>query len=181
MNLYRQSIVLFGIVLPLLLLGLLVGLCFVVKTKMAASFTNKEQLFKAFETGRVKAVGMENKIGNQRKHLEYWNTLLAKEAASAVNAHLSAIAEILPSKEYQKAGFDRTASSGGLGSVSAQRSSQIRLSFRGTFRTMQVALLELESRMPQLQLQEMRIVPNASLQNQSPLLNFQVTYTAWEN
>ena len=53
--------------------------------------------------------------------------------------------------------------------------------FRGTFRTMQRAFLELESRMPQLQLQELRIDPSPNQQNQAPLLNFQVNYTAWEN
>jgi len=46
---------------------------------------------------------------------------------------------------------------------------------------MQRAFLELETRMPQLQLQEMRIEPNSNQQNPSPLLNVQVTYTAWEN
>jgi hypothetical protein len=37
--------------------------------------------------------------------------------------------------------------------------------------------MELETRMPQLQLQEIKIDPSP----QSSLLNFQVTYTAWEN
>ena len=46
---------------------------------------------------------------------------------------------------------------------------------------MQRAFLELESRLPQLQLQELRIEPNPNSQNPSPLLNFQVNYTAWEN
>ena len=43
---------------------------------------------------------------------------------------------------------------------------------------MQRAFLELETRMPRLQLQDLKIDPSAS---QSSLLNFQVTYTAWEN
>lgn len=181
MNRYRQSIVLFGLVLPLLVLLLLLGGCFLLKGKLAASFATKQQLFKTYEAGRLQAAGMEAKIVRQRDHLEYWNELLAKEAASAVNTNLSAIAEGLPSKEFQKAGFDRTTGSGGLGAVSAQQSSQIRIAFRGTFRTMQRAFLELESRMPQLQLQELRITPNATQQDQSPLLNIQVTYTAWES
>ena len=62
--------------------------------------------------------------------------------------------------------------------LSAQKSSQIRIAFRGTFRTMQRAFLELETRMPQLQLQDLKIDPSSS---GSALLNFQVTYTAWEN
>jgi hypothetical protein len=181
MNFYRQSIVLFGIVFPILILGLLLGGCFLLKGKMAASFATNQGLFKTYEVSRLKAVEIETTIVNQRSHLEYWNVLLAKEAASAVNSQLSAIAETLPSKEYQKASFDRTAGTGGLGSATAQQSSLIRIGFRGTFRTMQRAFLELESSLPQLQLQELSIKPNASQQGQSPLLNIQVTYTAWEN
>jgi hypothetical protein len=52
------------------------------------------------------------------------------------------------------------------------------MAFRGTYRTLQRAFLALETRMPQLQLQELRLEPNAT---QSSLINLQVTYTAWEN
>lgn len=181
MNYYRDSIIIFGIVLPLLVLGLLLGACYAAKANVADSFTNKQNLSKTFEVSRRKTAEIETKIVNQRGHLDRWNSLLEEESASAVNTHLSAIAKILPSKEYQKGGFDRTTGAAGLGAATAQRSSQIRLSFRGTFRTMQRAFLELETRMPQLQLQELRIVPNPVQQGQVPLLTFQVIYTAWEN
>jgi hypothetical protein len=42
---------------------------------------------------------------------------------------------------------------------------------------MQRAFLKLETRMPQLQLQDIKIDPSTS---QSSLMNFQVTYIAWE-
>jgi hypothetical protein len=84
----------------------------------------------------------------------------------------------LPNKEIQQTAFEPTSTKSGFGAVSAQSSSQLRIAFRGTYRTMQRAFLELETRMPQLQLQELRIDPSS---NQSSLLNFQVSYTAWEN
>jgi hypothetical protein len=42
---------------------------------------------------------------------------------------------------------------------------------------MQKAFLELETWMPQLQLEDLKIDPSSSL---TSLLNFQVSYTAWE-
>ena len=92
--------------------------------------------------------------------------------------NLREIIERLPSKEIQQTAFERPGARGGFGSVAAQSSSQIRIAFRGTYRTLQRAFLELETRMPQLQLQDLRIDPSS---NQSSLMNFQVTYTAWEN
>lgn len=181
MNHYRQSIALFGIVLPVLLLALLCGLGFMAKSRMATSFAKKQELFKGYQTSRVQALQIEDSVVKQRAHLERWNTLLAEDALSALNSNLRVIAEGLPAKEFQKGGFERSASAGALGNSVSQKSSEIRISFRGTFRTMQRAFLELESRLPQLQLQELRITPNSNQQTPSSLLNFQVTYLAWEN
>lgn len=181
MNHYRASILLFGLALPAAVILLLFGGCFLLRSKMNESLERNTLLFRAYEANRFKAIEIESRVANQRPHLDYWTKLLSEESSSAVNNHLRLLGETLPSKEYQKGGFERTSGSGGLGVASAQRSSQIRLAFRGTFRTMQQAFLDLESRLPQLQLQELRITPNPNSQNPTPLLNFQVTYTAWEN
>ncbi len=177
MHFYRQTIALFGLILPALIVAIVVGLGFFVKSKMTASFENKQSNHKGYELSRMAALEMENQISRQRPHLERWNQLLAQETASTVTTNLREIIEKLPNKEIQQTAFDPS-SSGGFGAVSAQKSSQIRIALRGTYRTMQRAFLELETRMPQLQLQELRIDPNST---QSTLLNFQVSYTAWEN
>jgi hypothetical protein len=178
MHLYRQTIILFGLVVPVIVAAAVVGCGFMLQSKMAASFANKEKTFKTYEQARVTVLDIEGQISRQRKHLDRWNEQLSQETASAVTTHLRKISERLPSKEIQQTSFERPSGSGGFGSVTAQKSSQVRIAFRGTYRTMQRAFLELETRMPQLQLQELRIDPAV---NQSSLLNFQVTYTAWEN
>ena len=178
MHLYRQPIALFGLVLPVIAAAAIVGLGFMLKGKMIASFDNKVKNFKAYEINRVAGLEIESQVVSQNKHTVRWNAMLAEETASAVTTHLRAISEHLPSKELQQTAFERPNGSGGFGSISAQNSSQIRIAFRGTFRTMQRAFLELETRMPQLQLQDLRMDP---ISTQSSLMNFQVTYTAWEN
>ena len=178
MHLYRQPIALFGIVLPIVVAAIVVGICFLLKSNMTGSFENKQTKYKAYEMARLAGLEVETQVIRQRPQIEHWNTLLAQETASAVTINLKEIAEGLPTKEIQKTASERMPIKGGFGVVSAQASSQVRIAFRGTFRTMQRAFLELETRMPQLQLQELRIDPSTS---QSSLLNFQVTYTAWEN
>ena len=84
---------------------------------------------------------------------------------------------MLPAKEYQRTSVEYPTGSTGFASASAQNSSQVKLAFRGTFRSVQQAFIELETRMPQLQLQELKIDPSSS---SASTLNFQVTYTAWE-
>jgi hypothetical protein len=178
MHLYRQTIILFGIIVPILVACVIIGVCFLLKSQMVASFENKQQNYKTYEQGRLAGLEIEAQVTRQRQHLDRWNTQLAQETASAVATNLKEIIEKLPSKEIQQTAFERPGTSGGFGSVSAQKSSQIRIAFRGTFRTLQRAFLELETRMPQLQLQDLKMDPIAT---QSSLVNFQVTYTAWEN
>jgi hypothetical protein len=178
MNHYRQTIILFGIVVPALIAAAVVGAGSMVKSKMTASFASKERNFKSYEQSRLAALGIENQIVKERQHLDRWNAQLAEETASAVATNLREISEGLPTKEIQQTSFERPANSSGFGAASANRSSQIRMAYRGTFRTLQRAFLALETRMPQLQLQELRLDPNAT---QTSMLNVQVSYTAWEN
>jgi len=178
MHLYRQPIILFGIVIPVLVAAAVVGGGFLLKSKMIASFDNKQKTYKAYEQSRIAGLEVEAMVARQRPHIARWNTQLSQETASAVTTNLRKISEHLPAKEIQQTDFERPGGTGGFGSVSAQKSSQLRIAFRGTYRTLQHAFLELESMMPQLQLQEFRMDP---ISNQSSQLNFQVTYTAWEN
>ncbi|MFK7851104.1 MAG: hypothetical protein AB8D78_09015 [Akkermansiaceae bacterium] len=175
---YKQSIILFGIVVPVLIVGILIGVCAIVKSKVTKSFDNKAFYFKGHEQSRVGALGIEAQLKRQREHSEEWNELLKQETFSLVTTNLRNIGEQLPAKEFQQTAFERLGKSNGIGAISAQQSAGLRFNFRGTFRTVQRAFLELETRMPNLQLQELKIDPNQTADSQ--LLNVQVTYTAWE-
>jgi len=178
MHLYRQSIIIFGLIVPILIAAGICGLGVMFKSKVTESFVEKESKFKTHEQARRATMEIESQVARGREHLARWNQLLSEETASSVASNLREITEKLPGKEIQQTAFERPGGSGGFGSASAQSSSQIRMAYRGTFRTLQRTFLELETRMPQLQLQELRLDPSS---NQSSQLNFQVTYTAWEN
>lgn len=83
----------------------------------------------------------------------------------------------LPTKEIQQTAFERPPATGGFGAASTQNSSLIKVAFRGTYRTIQRALLELESLMPQLHIVDMKIDP---VSGQNSMINIQITYTVWE-
>ena len=177
MSLYRQPIILFGIALPLLAGAALVGIAATLKSQVVDSFEAKEKSAKAAAMGVVAARAVEAEVSIQRSQMERWSSQLGLETKSLVSKNLKEIVEHLPPKELS-IDIKPSATKAGFGSVAAQNSSQVSVSFRATYRTMQRALLELETRMPQLQAGAIKIVPNPS---QSSLLNFEVNYTAWEN
>ena len=175
---YRKSIALFGILLPIIGALVVVGGATIIKGKVTDSFANKQLHFSSHEKNRINALEIEARISRKRQYIDQWKVQLSEETKSAVSANLRKIQEKLPAKEFQPTAFEPLNTPGGFGSVSAQRSAQIRLGFRGTYRTVQRAFLALETQMPQLQLQELKIDLST---NQSAHLNFDVTYTAWEN
>jgi hypothetical protein len=178
MSLYRQPIILFGIALPLLASAALVGIAATLKSQVVDSFNAKEKSAKAATLTALATRAIESEVNLQQPKMQRWNAQLALETKSLVNKNIKEIAEHLPSRELIINAAFPSATKAGFGSVSAQNSSQVSVSCRATFRTMQRALLELETRMPQLQAGALKIVPNPT---QSSLLNFQVNYTAWEN
>ena len=173
---YRQSIILFGFVVPFAICAAVVGGGVVLKSKTSVTFLEKQSLFKSAENDRVGALGIEAQISKKRSHMERWLSQVEKETANSITSHLKQIGDSLPAKEFQQTAVEYPSGRAGFATASAQDSSQVRLAFRGTYRSVQLALAELESRMPQLQLQDFKIDPASSTSS----LNFQVTYTAWE-
>lgn len=175
---YKQSIIFFGLLLPILLTAAILGGIFYAKSEVETSFATKKQHFSGYEMTRRASLEIEKQVIAKRPHLERWQSELSKESIGEINRQIREISVNLPPKEFQLTATERADTKAGLAAATEQKSSQVRLAFRGTFRTVQKAFLELESRMPQLQLQDLKIDPS---QTQSSLLNFQVSYTAWEN
>ncbi|WP_035606639.1 hypothetical protein [Haloferula sp. BvORR071] len=173
---YRQSIIIFGFVLPAAVCAIIVGGGIVLKSKATASFEEKQALYKSSEQSRAGSQNIEKEISQKRGFVEHWNSQLERETANAISSALKEIGDKLPAKEFQQTAVEYPNGAAGFAAASAQSSSQVRLAFRATYRSMQRAFLELETLMPQLQMQELKIDPNSSTSS----MNFSVTYTAWE-
>ncbi|MFD2257783.1 hypothetical protein ACFSSA_13965 [Luteolibacter algae] len=176
---YKQSIIIFGLIIPLLITGVLIGGCIFAKGKITASFDRKIQYYSTHKQTQMGALAIEAMLSKQKASSDKWQELLKKETFSLVTTNLREIAEDLPPKEFQQTAFERLPRATGFGAASAQKSSGMQFNFRGTYRSVQRAFLELETRMPNLQLQELTMSPIGP--NDPSLLNFQVAYTAWEN
>ncbi|MFT3992169.1 MAG: hypothetical protein QM680_12245 [Luteolibacter sp.] len=179
LSMYKQSIIFFGFLLPVLLAAAVIGGLLYAKSEVESSFATKRQAYAGYSMSYNASNQLEKQITEKRPHLARWMENIAKqnESIASVNTRVSEISSKLPSKEFQLTASERNESKSGLATATSQNSSQIRLAFRGTYRSVQKAFLSLETQMPQLQLQELKIDPS---QNQASLLNVQVSYTSWE-
>lgn len=176
MHLYRQSIALFGIVLPLLAFAALAGILLFAKGKVGATHESRAKMHRNHLAATQNAESLHREIDGRRDDIERWNHRLGEEVATVLTPELRALEDQLPAKEFQR-GFEERELDGGLfSSVAAQSSDQLKLSFRGTFRTVQQAFLQLESRLPRLQLESLEVQP-ASAPN---TLEFSAAFSSWK-
>jgi hypothetical protein len=177
MNIYRQTIILFGFVAPLLVSVAVVGIGYKVKDKMTKSYASKKEEYKTHRLANISTMQVEKNVKELRTHDNRWDDQMSRETSSEVSIVLGKILEDLPNKEINRTSYEPSNKAGGFGNASTQASSQIQIAFRGTFRTLQKALLELETRLPQLQLEDLKMEP---MQSNGYLITLQVKYTAWE-
>lgn len=175
---YKQPIILFGIVIPLLLVAGLIGISFVFRGKVMTSYDSKAKSYKDFETNKMIALDTEAQIVRQRDAFQQWSEILEQDSFSLLGTNLRMLEKKLPPKEFQQPLSERMNNKLGFGNASAQKSAAVKFNVKGTYRTVQKGLIELETRMPNLQLQDLRMAPSSA--SDASLLNIQVTYTAWE-
>lgn len=175
---YKQPIIIFGIVIPLVIALAIFGVCSAVRGKFVTSYEVKTSQYKDYKRNKMFAMETEMQVVSQRDAFQQWSVILDQDPFSLLTSNLRAIGQKLPSKEFQQPLPERLNNKLGFGMASAQDSTALRFTLRGTFKTAQRALLELETRMPNLQLQDLRIDPGTT--SDSSLLSVQLTYTAWE-
>jgi hypothetical protein len=175
---YKKPIILFGIVTPMVFSLILLGICSQLKRKVSVVYDVRAQQYKSFQVSKLTSAQIEQEVKSQRDLYNQWQALLEQDSLSVLNENMKILAGKLPSKEFQQPIPEKLSNKLGFGQASAQKSNAIKFNLKGTYRTTQKALLELETRMPNLQLQDLRIDPNPN--SNSSLLSVQVTYTAWE-
>lgn len=175
-SIYREAILIFGFILPGVITAAIIGGLLYAKSDLEGQMTSKRKLFAAFEKNRKEILQIESRLVRQRPLANRWSALLEEEASSALTEKISDLRSKLPPNEFQQTSFNRSAGLGTFSTSAAYPSTQLQLSFRANYRSMQRAFLEFESRLPQLQLQTLKIERTSSEET----LTFQATYTAWE-
>lgn len=174
---YKESIIFFGVVIPVLIVVGAFALVLHYKGELEQSYAVKRSAYVEIQKIEKQRRALETTVGQQDPHMQRWMALFEKPTASAVNGFLTEVQKKFAGEDFQQIAFRRGNSSGGIGGASAQPSIQIQLGFRGTYSALQNAFVELESSMPQLQLDSIKVTPNVN----NRVLNADLVYTAWQN
>ena len=173
---YKDSVIVFGLVAPVLLVSLALGLGIHFRGKLEKTYEARKEHYRTYKMVETERKALERKVQNQSPHMSRWMMLFDKPAATKVNTFFRQFEKEFDSTQFQCTAFHPKTTPGAIGGVSDQASAQLHFSFRGTFRALQTAVLELETRMPQLQLDSIKL---SSGDNRN-VLNATVVYTAWQ-
>lgn len=173
---YKQPIVVFGLAAPLLLIAVAFGGILHFKDKFEKTYEERLSNYTQYRKNEQVREGLESVVMGQKSTLGTWMKLFETPTASRVNSLLGEVQKRFSGDEFQQTSFQRLTSTGGIGGASTQQSVQLQLKFRGTYRGLQNAFLELETQMPQLQLDMLKL----KQETDRNLLSAELNYTAWE-
>lgn len=172
---YKDSIVFFGFVIPGLIALALCGGAWYAKSSVSGSLQQKSQTLAEQKKTQAEITQLEKQIAPKRDLAQSWDQLISKDLPTSLNDELPAILQSIPPREFSFVSTTQVNSKAGLATVAKQPVSQTQLAFRGTYRGLQKGLLELETKLPHLQVGSLTIDSN----KQSNNLNVTVVYGAW--
>lgn len=169
---YKHPVIAFGIVAPLLILFVLLEVVSQFRSGIEDTYrTRKEQYVEGRKVQKERDA-LRRRVKEQGPRMNLCMALVETPPGPAAKNLLNELQKRYPVQFCGRLGL----SSGGIGSASKQPSRQLRLSFRGTYRDLQNTFCELETSMPQLQLDQIRLKQETT----HNLLTADVTYTAWQ-
>lgn len=183
MSKYTQPILLFGIILPGIVALVLLGVVLSGRGKMSMKKETKDELFENFKQASeaLASVESELKVEGRMDQMEYWDAQLKKEFVQSLTQNLNEIGEQFTEDQLIRTELSRPTSRSPLAASTENPHSRFKISFEGGFGPMQVALAELEMRMPQIVLENLDIRPVQGTQSGGAKLRFDATYLAWHD
>lgn len=175
---YQTGVLLFGLILPLLVIVFIFGVAVFQKSKLTREFEERKAIYLANQRSDQAAKSLQAQLEGYRAKEVHWSNLLKKSDVGSVTTLLKEISsEYKGGEKFRQKDFKFVNRETGIGASSAQPSITYNISLSGTFQALQESLLSLESQMPNLSLNSIKLQPQADRQ----LLEAELSYSAWIN
>lgn len=172
---YKHSVAVFGLTLPLLAVAVVAGACLYGVSSIDQKFKKKHIVYNKAQIEEQKTTELQGRVAQNGNHLKDWQKVLSSETRGSFVEHWKVAEKKFTGKEFTRAPHNWVNYSEGLGKGIDQPASQVEMNFSATYRAMQLALMEIESKLPQLQLDSLTMTPD----NSGEKLNFKTKFTVW--
>lgn len=175
---FKIGIILFGLFLPLLIIGVCFGVISSKKKKIAAEYETRKSAYQQQQLQMKSNKALEARLSRYDERKGDWDVLLKNSDIGAVTSLLKEISEeYRGTNTFHQGSFNFVNKETGIGAVSQQPSVSFNVSLSGTYLAIQQSLLSLESKMPNLSLNSMTLTSEANSPG-SPL-RAELSYSVW--
>ena len=172
---YRQPIAVFGFILPIVVMTILAGAMLSYTSSVKNKFASKKRAYDVSQEAKRQVMRLRAEVATNKSQMDAWDNLLRTETRGTFLEHWKNAAKNFNGKELTKSSRSWINYSEGMGKGVSQPSSQVIMSFVGTYRAMQSALMELETALPTMQLDSLDIEQDGNGSG----VKFKTTYTVW--
>ena len=173
---YKKSVAVFGLAMPLLFLAFLIAAVLVAKGRVSDMYQVRERTHQQGVTMKRQLALLENKVRSKKERLQAWQTMLSQQSRSSFTQDWKDAGRSFKRNEFQSDLPAWKSKSSGLGGKLQQPASQVTMTFDASFRAMQTVLMEMETKLPQMQMDSMSMNPNPD----GRTMNFKTTFTVWK-
>ncbi len=172
---YKKSVALFGMGIPLLLMAVIGGVALSMSSSVGADYKKKKKAYDMAQKTLRETMQLQGKVNENAGFLKAWDHLMATETRGSFLEHWKTAEKKFSGKELTKSSHNWINYSEGIGRGVSQPASQVNMSFTATFRAMQLSLMEMESKLPNMQLDSIKMTAD----NSGKAIKFNTTFTVW--
>ena len=177
---YRQSIIIFGIVVPGALLILASIVIWVMMGKFELKRDSQNKALDARRLSQVNEKKMEKALSFRKGQMEYWNAQLERDVLQNFNETLDSVLSQFDANQIRLLEGSRPQGRGDLGLASGASYARFALVFEGGYGPLQELLAELEAKMPQLIVENMELTVGRSSAGSGASIKLRITCLAWQ-
>ena len=172
---YRQPITVFGLILPIVVMVFLIAAVLTYTSSVRSQYAVKKKKYDTSQKSKRELAALRSEIGIHKPKMTAWDEMLRTETRGSFLKHWKDATYGFTGKELTKSSRSWINYSEGLGKGVDQPSSQVVMSFVGTYRAMQTALMKLETALPTMQLDSLDMTENGNGRS----VKFTTKYTVW--
>ena len=172
---YKQPVAVFGLALPMLVIVIIAGVVIYMSSSVSREYASKKKQYDISLNAKRESMELLGRVNANKKLLSVWDGMMRSETRGTFLEHWKNAEKKFTGKELTKSSHNWTKYSEGLGRGIGQPASQVKMTFLATYRAMQTALMEMESTLPQMQLDSLTMSPDSNGKG----INFETTYTVW--
>lgn len=172
---YKQSVTVFGIAIPCIIMAVFGGVALYMSSSTSAEYKKKKKVYDKAKNAMAQTMELQGKVQKTSEYLKEWDHMLNTETRGTFLEHWKTAETKFTGKELTKTSHNWVNYSDGLGKGVSQPASQVNMSFSATYRAMQIALMEMETKLPQMQLDSLTMTPGTN----GETINFKTTFTVW--